>query len=93
MQQSALLSGPAQSSPAHSSPVPSTQVKSHPRNYIVMYFNPEHPKSIKDNCNNPVPWSAVLSSPVQAYPLKYSAVYFNLERNVERNALQLSQVK
>ena len=35
----------------------------------------------------------VLSSPVQAYPLKYSAVYFNLERNVERNALRLSQVK
>ena len=93
MQQSAVLSDPAQSCPAHSSPVPSAQVKSHPRNYIVMYFHPKHPKSIKDNCNNPVPWSAVLSSPVQAYPLKYSAVYFNLERNVERNALRLSQVK
>ena len=78
--------------------VPLTLVQSHPRKYIAMYFHPEHPKSMKDNCNNPVPWSAVLScpvlsSPVQAYPLNYSAVYFNLERNVKRNALRLSQVK
>ena len=92
VQRCAVLSGPVQSCPAHSSPVSPTQVKSHPRKFNAMYFHLEHFNSIKENCNNPVPWSAVLSSPVQSSPV-HSAVYFNLECNVVRNALRLSQMK
>ena len=97
VQRCAVLSGPVQSCPAHSSPVSPTQVKSHPRKFNAMYFHLEHFNSIKENCNNPVPWSAVLSSPVQSSPVQsspvHSAVYFNLECNVVRNALRLNQMK
>ena len=95
---SAVLSRSLQSSFAHSSEVPSTQVQCNVFPSGTLQFHKrELQQSSSVKCcpvqSSPVQSSPVQSSPVQSHPLKYSAVYFNLERNVERNALRLSQVK
>ena len=77
VQRCTVLSGPVLSCPAHSSPVSPTQVKSHLRKFNAMYFHLEHFNSIKENCNNPVPWSAVLSSPVQSSPVQSSPTHWS----------------